>query len=86
MSSDGSLSLIDIKQRQRGHPPSGVGLGDVGWRALPESLGVRARAAATDDECERAFAQSLERPGPSLIDVRIDPGNYAATTMTAVRE
>jgi acetolactate synthase-1/2/3 large subunit len=76
---DASLSLIDIKQQQRGHESSGVALGPVGWRALAESLGMRAHLAETEPEMERALAQAIAHRGPTLIEARIDPGTYGDT-------
>ncbi len=82
--SDASLSLIEIKQQQRAHAPSGVALGDVAWCALAESFGVAAHFAATEAELERALARALEHRGPSLIEARIDPATYP-DTLRAVR-
>jgi len=82
--SDGSLSLIDIKQRQRAYAPAGVSLGDIAWCALAESLGVAGHVATTEGELERALARALDHRGPSLIEARIDPGTYDET-LRAVR-
>ncbi len=76
---DASLSLIDIKQQQRGHDPSGVALGAVDWCRLAQSMGVAAWTAGTEDALERALDAALEHRGPSLIDARIDPDGYGDT-------
>jgi acetolactate synthase-1/2/3 large subunit len=81
---DASLSLIDIKQRQRKLPSSGVDIGRVDWRALAESVGARALTATTEASLGDALASSLRHRGPSVVDVRIDPGSYAET-LKAVR-
>ncbi len=82
--SDASLSLIEIKQQQRAHAPSGVALGDVAWCALAESFGVAAHFAGTEAQLERALAQALDHRGPSLVEARIDPATYP-DTLRAVR-
>ena len=79
---DASLSLIDIKQRQRHHPPSGVALGAIDWCALAASLGAAAHRAETEPELERALARALAHRGPTLIEARIDPATYAETLHT----
>lgn len=82
--SDASLSLIAVKQHQRGLAPAGVSLGDVAWCALAESLGVSAHFAATAAELERALAEALECSGPSLIEAHVDPSAYG-DVLRAVR-
>jgi acetolactate synthase I/II/III large subunit len=82
--SDGRLSLIDIKQRQRQLPTSGVELGAVDWCRMAESLGAAAERAADESELERALARALEHRGPTLIEARVDPRTYAET-LRAVR-
>jgi acetolactate synthase I/II/III large subunit len=80
--SDASLSLIAVKQQQRRLVPAGVALGDVAWCALAESLGVSAQSASTEAELRHALSRSLERRGPSLIEARIDPSDYAHMVRT----
>jgi len=81
---DSSLSLIDIKQQQRKLPTSGVSLGELNWRALAESVGMIAHAAATERELEDAVSRALDYDGPTLVDARVDPGGYGAM-LKAVR-
>jgi acetolactate synthase-1/2/3 large subunit len=81
---DRSLSLIDIKQRQRGLHPCGVELGPVDWAALAKSFGLAAFVARDQTEAADAIEQALDRSGPALIAARIDPSNYPAT-MKVVR-
>lgn len=82
--SDGRLSLIDIKQRQRQLPTCGVELGAVDWCRMAESLGAAAERATDESELERALAKALEHRGPTLIEARVDPRTYAET-LRAVR-
>jgi acetolactate synthase-1/2/3 large subunit len=81
---DDALSLIQIKQAQRALQPAGVGLGTVAWAPLAESFGVAGFAASDERQLDRAVEQSLAIGGPSLIEARIDPGNYGRT-LRAVR-
>ena len=81
---DAMLSLIDIKQRQRALPPSGVAIGAIDWRSLAESVGARGHAASCAAELRAAVAAALDYDGPSVIDVRVDPGRYS-DIMQAVR-
>jgi acetolactate synthase-1/2/3 large subunit len=76
---DRSLSLIDVKQRQRQYASAGVTLGDVSWSSVAEGFGMRAHVAATDSDLERALTEALAHRGPSLIDARIDPASYPDT-------
>ena len=82
--SDGSLSLIEIKQQAREFSAAGVTLGAISWPALATSLGVTPFQARDDAELERAVDRALHAPGPSLIEARIDRTNYGAT-LKAVR-
>ena len=79
---DASLSLIDIKQRQRQHPSSGVALGAIDWCALAASVGATPHRAETEAELERALSRALAHRGPSVIEARIDAGTYAETLHT----
>jgi acetolactate synthase-1/2/3 large subunit len=81
---DASLSLIDVKQRQRKLEESGVSIGSVNWRGVAESFGIPAYAARTERELEDAISCALEQSGPTLIDVHVDPGGYGAM-LRAVR-
>jgi acetolactate synthase-1/2/3 large subunit len=81
---DDALSLIQIKQAQRALQLAGVGLGAVAWVPLAESFGVAGFAASDERQLDRAVEQALAVRGPSLIEARIDPGNYGRT-LRAVR-
>ncbi len=81
---DEALSLIQIKQARRALQPAGVRLGTVAWVPLAESFGVAGFAASDERQLDRAVEQALAVRGPSLIEARIDPGNYGRT-LSAVR-
>lgn len=74
---DRSLSLIDVKQRQRQFNRAGVALGDVDWPTIARGFGLTALVASTAEELAAAMASALAADGPSLIDVHVDPAPYA---------
>jgi acetolactate synthase-1/2/3 large subunit len=76
--SDASLSLIEIKQQRRQYPSAGVALGSVKWPALAESLGAAGFVATNEAELEAALDQAIRVNGPSLVEARIDPSDYAS--------
>jgi acetolactate synthase-1/2/3 large subunit len=70
---DGSLALIEMKQRRDGKQKAGVDLGITDYAGIARALGIAAATVGDADGLARAFAAALARPGPSLIAVRI-PG------------
>ena len=80
--SDQSLSLIDIKQRQRGLPSDGVSLGATDWAGVARGFGIAAFVAADQAGLEQAVEQAAATAGPALIDARVDPSTYSATLKT----
>ena len=75
---DQSLSLIDIKQQQRGLPTRGVRWQPPDFAATMEGLGGRGFRVDNAHGYHAALTQALKNEGPSLIDVRVDPGGYLA--------
>jgi acetolactate synthase-1/2/3 large subunit len=82
--SDRSLSLIEIKQQRKRYRAAGVDLGSVNWPAVAEGFGLAAFAASSEAELAHAIDGATTVDGPSLIDARIDRGNYGAL-VTAIR-
>lgn len=80
--SDASLSLIEVKQRQRGLTPAGVSLGAISWCALAAGAGAAAHLVRTEPELERALMVALDHRGPSVIEAEIDSSSYAETLRT----
>ena len=74
--SDAALTLIDVKQQQRGMRRAGVAIGEVAWASIAESVRMAAHVATTEEELEHAMAEALAHRGPTLIDARIDPSTY----------
>ncbi len=75
---DRSLSLIDIKQQQRGFPPRGVRWQAPNFARTMEGLGGRGFRVDSEREYHAAVAEALQLEGPSLIDVRVNPQGYLA--------
>ena len=78
-------SLIAAKQQPEGHGGTrAVTYRPVDFAAIARAAGMH--GVAVDDvagfECELAAA--LERPGPVLLDVTIDPSGYGAV-LDAIR-
>lgn len=73
---DGALSLIDIKQQQRGLPTRGVRWERPDFAAVMRGLGGRGYRVADAPGYREALAAALGGEGPALIDVVVDPGGY----------
>jgi acetolactate synthase-1/2/3 large subunit len=73
---DGALSLIDIKQQQRGLAPRGVRWERPDFAAVMRGLG--GRGYRVDDEAgyREALAAAFAGEGPALVDVVVDPSGY----------
>ena len=81
---DNELSLIKIKQEQRGYRTDGVSIGEIDWRWVANGFGVRADDALTETHLRSSLHQTADHPGPVLIAAKISAGTYAAT-MRALR-
>jgi len=73
---DAALSLIALKQRDRGMTDCGVTWPQTDFATMAHGFGMRAFTARTDVEYEQALLQALAAPGPCLIDVHVDPSGY----------
>jgi acetolactate synthase I/II/III large subunit len=73
---DGALSLIKIKQIQRGYRPDGVSLGVVDWRAVAGGLGVPASVVDSEESLRQSLRATKDCPGPVLIAARIAADVY----------
>ena len=73
---DAALSLIEVKQAQKGF--EGVSMRYAGPElvALARAFGIRALAATDEATLGRALVAAQTAPGPTLIDARIDPSGY----------
>lgn len=75
---DAELSLIKIKQLQRGYAPTGVQMGQLDWEMLGTALGLVAKTATTEAELLQVLADTADCNGPVLIAAKIDPTPYQA--------
>ncbi len=75
---DGALTMIDLKQQQRGMKPAGVRWPRTDFAAVARGFGCTAWRVTSKAQYEAALAEAAHTPGPSLIDVVLDPGGYAA--------
>ena len=73
---DQSLSLIDIKQQQRGFKPLGVRWQRPDFAATMDALGGRGYRVEKIADYNRALRLALQGSGPALIDVSIDSTGY----------
>ncbi|SPE38246.1 Acetolactate synthase [Candidatus Sulfopaludibacter sp. SbA6] len=73
---DGALSLIKIKQIQRGYPTDGVEIGDIDWRAIGAGMGVPAWLAGSEESLRACLRETAGHPGPVLIAARIAARTY----------
>ena len=76
---DRALSLIRIKQLQRGYATDGTGLSAVDWRAVGTGLGLVAHQVETLDALRRSLANTAREAGPVLIAASVSPSTYADT-------
>ncbi len=73
---DHALSLIQIKQEQKGYGEADMSYAGPDFAALARSFGWTAFAAATEIELREALDAALTSEGPALVDARIDPSGY----------
>ena len=79
---DSSLSLIRVKQADRGHRRRAVDYGPVDVAAYARSLGAAAFVAGTRNEVGDAVADAFAGPRPVVIDVRIAGREYGELQRT----
>jgi len=76
---DGALSLIRIKQLERGYATDGTGLGSLDWASVGAGLGLVARQVNTIEALRSCLAETAGHPGPVLIAATVNPSVYPAT-------
>jgi len=76
---DNELSLIKVKQEQRGYRTDGVSFGCIDWTGVASGFGVTARVAANENELQSVLRETADIRGPVLIAARISGESYAAT-------
>ncbi|HUM18377.1 MAG TPA: thiamine pyrophosphate-dependent enzyme [Candidatus Nitrosotalea sp.] len=73
---DEALSLIEVKQEQRGFEGVSMRYAGPDLRALARAFGLRAFTATDEPMLNAALVGAQTAPGPALIDARIDPSGY----------
>ncbi|HSE06517.1 MAG TPA: thiamine pyrophosphate-dependent enzyme, partial [Methylomirabilota bacterium] len=73
---DAALSLIEVKQRQKGFEGVSMRYAGPDLPALGRAFGIRALAATDEPTLSAALVAAQTAPGPTLIDARIDPSGY----------
>nr|WP_255592992.1 thiamine pyrophosphate-dependent enzyme [Bordetella sp. BOR01] len=73
---DAALSLIALKQHDRGMRDAGVSWPQADFAAVARGFGMLAHRAHTQAEYEAALRQAFQCARPCLIDVRVDPSGY----------
>jgi len=73
---DAALSLIEVKQAQKGFEGVSMRYAGPDLIALGRAFGIRALAATDEPTLHGALIAAQTAPGPTLIDARIDPSGY----------
>jgi len=73
---DAALSLIEIKQEQKGYAGASMRYAGPDLAALARSFGVTSWSATDEAGFTSAFLAAQRAPGPTLIDARIDASGY----------
>lgn len=73
---DASLSLIRIKQAERGLGRAAVDYGPVDFAGLARALGARGVRAGTEEELRAAVGEGLAAAGPALVEVATSGSEY----------
>ena len=82
---DATLSLIAAKQHPVGHGGDGaVAYRRTDFAAVARASGVHGETVADVATYRRVLREAFDRPGPTLLDVQVDPSAYGAV-LDAVR-
>jgi acetolactate synthase I/II/III large subunit len=76
---DLALSLIEVKQEQKGFEGVSMRYAGPDLPALARAFGLRAFTATDEASLSQALIGAQTAPGPALIDARIDPSGYRRT-------
>ncbi len=69
---DSALSLIEIKQTEGQGGPAAVRYRPTNFATIASGFGLASTVVATPTQLKHA----MRRPGPALVDLRINPGAY----------
>jgi acetolactate synthase I/II/III large subunit len=73
---DAALTLIEVKQEQKGFAGASMRYEGPDLRALGRAFGIRALLATDEATLRQALVAAQTAAGPTLIDARIDPSGY----------
>lgn len=73
---DHSLSLIKVKQLQRGFPPSGVDFNPIDFVSLAGGFGVSGVKVGSEEDLKAALISAFQTGGPFVIQAEIDASGY----------
>ena len=76
---DRTLSLIRVKQQQRGYATRGVAMGATKWDHIGAAFGVATRTVADESALTAALGETEDLRGPVLIAAQIAADTYDAT-------
>lgn len=76
---DGALSLIEVKQEQKGYAGASMRYQGPDLAALAGAFGLGAFVAGDERGLRAALVAAQARAGPSLVAARIDPSGYRRT-------
>lgn len=75
---DESLTLIEVKQRQRGFEREGLDFSPANFAKVAEGFGCLGLRVERPEDLAPAMARAFAHGGPALIDVVVNPHAYAA--------
>lgn len=71
---DSALGMVKHGQRMAGAEPIGFELPEIDYRLMAQSMGIPGHVISSPQDLEKIdFNGILLRPGPTLLDVRVDP-------------
>jgi acetolactate synthase I/II/III large subunit len=73
---DRDLSLISVKQKQRGYHTDSTQMGSVDWASVGTGLGLVAKSVDNEASLAQCLRETEDVPGPVLIGARIDGREY----------
>jgi acetolactate synthase-1/2/3 large subunit len=76
---DSELSLIKIKQVDRGYQPIGISMGPIDWKSVGAGLGVLGVTANSEETLRACLRETATHSGPVLIAAKINPETYRST-------
>jgi acetolactate synthase-1/2/3 large subunit len=74
---DADLTLIRLKQEQRGYDTAATGMGSTDWQTVACGFGVLGRRADDEAGLRAALRETAGHPGPVLIAARISTRTYS---------